>query len=76
MDFTENIMEAQLDEIVCWCGGVSKGTILEAKRSGTRDMDDIRQKTGACTIGNCQDLSPRSSCCSKEIKILLDSVDT
>lgn len=74
MHFTENIMDAPLDETVCWCSGISKGTILEAKRNGARNMNDIRRLTGACTVGRCKELSPRGRCCSKEIMQLLDSV--
>lgn len=69
--YTENILEAPLDELVCWCSGVSKRSILDAIRNGARDMDDIRRMTGACTQGRCKDISPRSRCCSNEIKILL-----
>ncbi|HBA70682.1 MAG: hypothetical protein A2X82_18420 [Geobacteraceae bacterium GWC2_55_20] len=62
-----------MDETVCWCSGVSKATILEAKRNGARDMDDIRRISGACTVGRCKDLSPRGRCCSMEIKRLLEA---
>lgn len=72
-NYTESIIEAPLDETVCWCGGVSKGTLLEAKRNGARNMDDIRRITGACTVGRCKDLSPRGRCCSMEIKQLLEA---
>lgn len=71
--YTENVLEAPLDETVCWCSGVSKRSILDAIRNGARNMDDIRRMTGACTQGRCKELSPRSRCCSKEIKMLLET---
>ncbi|MHB8122321.1 MAG: (2Fe-2S)-binding protein [Desulfuromonadaceae bacterium] len=74
--YTENILDAPLDEIVCWCNSVSKRSILDATRNGARDIDDIRRMTGACTQGRCKDLSPRGRCCSKEIKLLLEAETT
>jgi NAD(P)H-nitrite reductase large subunit len=73
--FTENILGAPLDEPVCWCSGVNKRTILDAIQNGARNMDYIRQMTGACTQGHCKELSPRGRCCSNEIKILLDAAN-
>lgn len=74
--YTENIMDAPLAEAVCWCSGVSKGTILETAQNGARDLGDIRRTTGACTVGRCKELSPRERCCSKEITRLLEAVAT
>ena len=74
--YTENILDAPLDEIVCWCSNVSKRSILDATRNGARNMDDIRRMTGACTQGRCKELSPRGRCCSKEIKLLLEAETT
>lgn len=71
--YSENILEAPLDETVCWCNGVSKQSILDAMQNGARNMDDIRRMTGACTLGRCKELSPRGRCCSKEIKTLLEA---
>lgn len=71
--FTTDVPKAKLDEAVCWCSGISKHTILEAKQEGARNMDDIRRMTGACTVGRCKELSPRGRCCSSEIKQLLEA---
>jgi NAD(P)H-nitrite reductase large subunit len=71
--YTDNVLDAPCDETVCWCSGVSKGVILEAKAHGARSMDDIRRVTGACTLGRCKELSPRGRCCSKEIMQLLEA---
>lgn len=68
--YSENILEAPLEEIVCWCSGVSKKTIIDAIESGARNMDDTRRLTGACTKGRCNEFSPRGRCCSTEIKLL------
>ncbi|MBW4055682.1 MAG: ferredoxin [Proteobacteria bacterium] len=71
--YTENVLEAPQDETVCWCSGVSKRVILDAIQNGARTMDDIRRMTEVCTQGRCKELSPRGRCCSKEIKILLET---
>lgn len=69
--YTINVLEASLDETVCWCSNVSKQSILDAIQNGARSMADIRRVTDACTVGRCQELSPRGRCCSKEIMALL-----
>jgi len=59
------------DEIICYCSNVSKNKILEAIKNGAKSLQDIRDATGACTVGRCKELSPRKKCCSSEIiKIL------
>lgn len=73
MNCNENILEAPLDEPVCWCSSVSKQSILNAIGNGAKNMDDIRRTTGACTQGRCKELSPRGTCCSKEIQMLLEA---
>ena len=49
------------NEIVCYCNHVTKGQIVEAMDNGARTLNDIRKMTGACTKGNCKDLSPRKT---------------
>nr|WP_312579702.1 (2Fe-2S)-binding protein [Sedimentibacter sp.] len=59
------------DEIICYCSNVSRGKILEAIASGAKSLQDIRNMTGACTLGKCKELSPTKKCCSANIiKIL------
>lgn len=73
-DYTESILNAPDEETVCWCSSVSKQSIVDAIFEGAKNREDIRRMTGACTLGQCKELSPRSRCCSKEIKMLLDAV--
>ncbi len=47
------------EEMVCFCSGVTTGTIRQAKQNGAVTLDDIRRDTGACTAGRCKELSPR-----------------
>ena len=70
--FTENVLDAPLDEIVCWCSQVTKKTLLEAIRNGANDMATVRSTTTACTIGRCKELSPRHRCCSQDIQKLIN----
>jgi len=51
-------------EIVCYCSKVTKGQIINALVNGAKTLDDIREMTGACTLGKCKELSPRGKCCS------------
>jgi len=59
------------NEIICYCSNVSKKKILEAIANGGKSLQDIRDMTGACTLGKCKELSPTKKCCSANIiKIL------
>jgi bacterioferritin-associated ferredoxin len=65
--FTENVLEAPDDELVCWCAGVSAKAIRDAVKNGARTLEAIRAKTGACIKGDCKNINPRGRCCSVEI---------
>jgi len=56
---TEDILEAPLNELVCYCSNVTKGRILAAIQEGARSLEAIKTATGACSIGKCKELSPR-----------------
>ncbi|GKT07802.1 (2Fe-2S)-binding protein [Desulforhabdus sp. TSK] len=57
--FTENILTAPSEEVVCYCAGVIKGQILQAMREGARSLQDVKATTGACTVERCKELNPR-----------------
>jgi len=59
MLFTEEILKAPLNEMICYCSNVSKGQILSAIRDGACSLEAIKIATGACTEGKCKELSPR-----------------
>jgi len=59
------------DEIICYCSNVSKQTIIRAIHNGANSLQDIRDMTGACTLGRCKELSPKKRCCSGEINEIL-----
>lgn len=59
------------DDIVCYCSGVTCGQILDAIEQGARTLSDIRRMTGACTLCQCKELSPRKECCSPVIMGIL-----
>lgn len=48
-------------EIICYCSNVTKAEILTALENGARTLADIRRMTGACTKGDCKNLSPRKN---------------
>ncbi|MGO9313098.1 MAG: bacterioferritin-associated ferredoxin [Syntrophobacteraceae bacterium] len=59
MTISENILDAPMKELVCYCSQVTKARVLEAVRAGAVSLDDIKAMTGACTVGRCEELSPR-----------------
>lgn len=63
-------------EMVCYCSNVTKGQITEALQQGAETLDDIRRMTGACTKGNCKELSPRGKCCSPVIMQIIKEYKT
>lgn len=48
-------------DIVCYCSNVTKGEIFDAMKNGAKTFADIKAVTGACTKGNCKELSPRGT---------------
>jgi NAD(P)H-nitrite reductase large subunit len=60
------------NEIVCYCSKVTKQQILEAIKGGAKTLQDIRNVTNACTMGNCQELNPKKRCCSGDITQILN----
>ncbi len=59
MFFTEDILIAPFNELVCYCSNVTKGRIMAAIQEGAHTLEDIKTATGACTAGKCKELSPR-----------------
>lgn len=59
-------------EIICYCSNVTKGQIVDALDNGAKTLDDIRKSTGACTKGQCKELSPRHKCCSPIIMEIIE----
>lgn len=57
--FTDDILAAPLEELVCYCSQVNKGEILAAMRAGAKTLEDVKRATGACREGRCKELSPR-----------------
>ena len=57
--YTEDILKAPLNEMVCYCSKVTKGQILAAIQEGARSLEAIKTATGACSMGKCKELSPR-----------------
>ena len=55
------------EEIICYCSNVTKNDIIKAIKEGAETLEDIRERTSACTIGNCKELSPKKRCCSPDI---------
>ena len=55
------------ESLVCYCLSVSKGQIVQAIQQGCNSLAEIKNKTKACTGGDCKSLNPSGQCCSKDI---------
>ena len=60
-----------MDDIVCYCKRVTRGTILRAVRDGARTLADVQRLTGAGTGDRCRELNPKGVCCHADIRALL-----
>jgi len=60
------------DEYVCWCKKVDKGTIVKAIQLGANTLDQIKEKTTACTGDDCYNSNPSKRCCSTDIEKLIE----
>ena len=65
---------ANSDEMVCYCGGVRRSTIVDAIRRGAKTLKDIQQTTGAGLGSRCQELNPKGVCCHPDILAILKAV--
>ena len=59
------------DEIVCYCHRVSRGAIVLSFRAGARTLRDDHAATGAGHGNRCQELNPKGTCCSADIRRIL-----
>lgn len=61
------------DDMICYCGGVTRASILEAIMNGATTLADIQRMTGAGIGSRCKELNPKGVCCHADIlKILQD----
>lgn len=73
--YTEDVLKAPDEELICWCAQVPVGAVRAAVREGAKTLEDIRTKTGACIGGDCKKNNPRGRCCSAELIKFLPSLD-
>jgi bacterioferritin-associated ferredoxin len=55
------------DVTVCYCSGIGRRQIIAAIKDGAKTLQQIRDATGACTVGNCIRMNPQKRCCSRDI---------
>ncbi len=46
------------DKMICYCAEVSETDIRRALADGAKNLEDIKSKTGACTMGRCFKMNP------------------
>ncbi len=58
--------------LVCYCHNVDKQTIVDAIADGCCSLEEIKEKTTACTGGNCKVFNPNNRCCGRDILKLIE----
>jgi len=68
-----NWREAPDSEIVCYCNGVTKGEIVAVLEDNPncRKLQCIKDKTGAGTGSQCEEVNPRGRCCIIDIQKII-----
>lgn len=56
-----------MDEMVCFCIGITRSRIVQAVRGGAHTLKNVQEATGACTGRRCKELNPTGRCCSGNI---------
>lgn len=64
-------LKANDSELVCYCLGTDKKTIVDAIKNGNDTLSKIKDSTKACTGNSCKELNPSGKCCSSDIKNLI-----
>ena len=59
-------------EIVCHCGGITKGDIFKAAMLGARSIEDVKTLTGKPKQGECESKHPQGICCHPEFQREID----
>jgi NAD(P)H-nitrite reductase large subunit len=62
-----------MDNLICYCKGISKSIIEEAINRGAKTLEEIQDQTRACTGNQCAEKNPSGKCCSGDIYKLLNS---
>jgi len=60
-----------MNELICYCIGIDKQTIINSVKKGNTTLQNIKDDTKACTGNECEEKNPNKRCCSKEIKELI-----
>lgn len=60
-----------MEELICYCKEVSKKTVENAIKQGAKNLEEIKEKTAACTGNECKTKNPSGICCSGDILKLL-----
>ena len=64
-------LQAPNDQMVCYCKGIDKATIVAAINKGNLSLSRIKESTSACTGTTCATSNPSGKCCSIDIYELI-----
>ena len=58
--------------LICYCGQVGKGRVLQAIAAGAATLQQLREMTGVCPENaDCARNNPTGKCCAPDILALL-----
>jgi len=60
-------------DLVCYCGGVDRATIVAAIRHGASSLKDVQRMTGAGVGSRCKELNPKGVCCHSDIRAIIEA---
>jgi NAD(P)H-nitrite reductase large subunit len=63
--------EAPDEQVVCYCQGIDKKTMVQSIRTGSNTLALVQLSTTACTGNRCRELNPSGKCCSEDILKLI-----
>ena len=58
------------DQMICWCKGVDKQTIVRAMAAGAETVSDIGEMTGAGRGNECASKNPSGECCHGDLSLI------
>ncbi|OHW62201.1 BFD-like [2Fe-2S] binding domain protein [Andreesenia angusta] len=50
-----------MSNLICYCSNVTEQEIVGAIDNGAKSLSDIKDMTGACTLGRCKELHPKGT---------------
>ncbi|BAT72382.1 conserved hypothetical protein [Thermosulfidibacter takaii ABI70S6] len=63
-----------VDEIICWCAGITRKEIEEAVKRGARTEKEVRDTLNKWERGKCKEKNPKGVCCSTDFAKAINEI--